>query len=258
MKIKKHFLFAVSAFSIAGCSNNSKLPLPEGDKISLNQNGIPADLVVEINREKQPMLPTVPVKKDTPKITAPVVDFSHAKNTSVPQTSAKAVASNKYDLSKNNNIQASPFSVDRKGLSTNSIVPDKLKLPIVPDKQALNSTNVKAATSPTPIPLIKPINLTPIKVIDTGKLWVAESGQTLRSTLIKWSDQDKCNLNDKWRVIWPVQVDYPIDSNLTFRGNFFEVVSKLFDLYKKADKPLYLDIYKSQCILSVTDTTNNK
>lgn len=85
MKTSKLIILAVSAISAAGCSSN-KLPLPEGDKQALNQNGIPAELALAIAKEKSRTSYTTvsnpPLNTSYPK---PVIQttgtnkFSHAK-----------------------------------------------------------------------------------------------------------------------------------------------------------------------------------
>lgn len=86
MKTSKLIILAVSAISAAGCSSN-KLPLPEGDKQALNQNGIPAELALAIAKEKSrtsyATVSNPPLNTSYPK---PVIQttgtnkFSHAKN----------------------------------------------------------------------------------------------------------------------------------------------------------------------------------
>ncbi|WP_313397390.1 toxin co-regulated pilus biosynthesis Q family protein [Acinetobacter variabilis] len=247
--------------------------MPKGERTPLNQNGIPVELALAITRENQKMIvvnkPVISPAKRTPlqknlaikpeTIKDIPTQFSHAKNGKVvvspPATSAKPVSKV--------NAASSPFTVDRAG-KTNSILPEKIKAPIVTTAPLANTkSQVNAAA-----PVIKPvsastlspkISMTPIKLnTDDAKLWVTVPGSTLRSTLVKWSADDKCSPSESWRVIWPVDIDYPMDSRLEFRGNFYEAITRLFGLYKKADQPLYIDIYKSQCILSVSDAANSK
>lgn len=277
MKIKNHFLMAFSAFSLIGCGGSSKLPMPEGNKILLNQTGIPIDLALAISNENRKVLPAAPVKSG--KI---VNDFSHAKNNSVTVANAAKTLPTKFSTKPTitNNRQVSnksknPFS----GTSgenqsvVNSIVPQKMTSPIsttvassnpvIVDKNKINSLKISplgnsknVVAAPKPI-LTTPV-LTPIKVIELPKTWLAGTGSTLKNTLLKWSERETCNSREKWEVIWPLNVDYRIDSTLSFTGSYFEAVVKIFELYKGAKIPLYVDIYKSQCIISVTDMSHNK
>lgn len=270
MKTNKLIFLAATTFTIVGCSSSNKLPMPEGERTPLNQNGIPVELALAMAKENQKMIvpakpplqvKSVPVNKPLPVVTGAKTNvstqFSHAKNNAV----SAAIASNKKTVSGNSVI--SPFAVDRAG-KTNSILSDKVKAPIVtsPPLVTTKSQPVTKVAISKPVldsQAMPKVSLTPIKVnVDNGKLWVAVPGSTLRSTLIKWSSDDKCNSSDSWNVIWPVDIDYPMDSRLEFRGNFYEAITRLFDLYKKAQQPLYIDIYKSQCILSVSSAANSK
>lgn len=274
MKINKLIVLAATAFSVVGCSS-SKLPLPEGDKTPLNQNGIPAELALAMARENQKMIspskPVNPVANVSSNVfsNAPAKtpneqakDFSHAKISNQPLNNSSVQVSKKTNTVPN--ITFSPFSSDRNTKTTNAIVSDKVKTPVIASAPLSNTVkplpkqNNVVSVAPT-VAVTTKLNMTPIKLkVDLGKEWVALPGSTLRGTLIKWSAEDKCNSTDSWKVIWPVDYDYPIDSRLSFNGNFYEVITKLFDLYKKAQQPLYIDIYKSQCILSVSSAANSK
>lgn len=273
MKINKLIFAAATAFTIVGCSSGNKLPMPEGERTPLNQNGIPVELALAMARENQKM---VVVNKPviSPAQTNSIVksvsvgagdnksqqaQFSHAKNTklavNVPVVTSKPVSGKGTALS--------PFKADRTSIN-NSIVSEKVKAPIVATAPLTNGKSETKLTTtvikPAPVSVALPkVNMTPIKLNTAdSKSWITVSGSTLRSTLVKWSAEDKCSPSESWRVIWPVDIDYPMDSRLEFKGNFYEAITRLFDLYKKAQQPLYIDIYKSQCILSVSDAANSK
>ena len=89
-----------------------------------------------------------------------------------------------------------------------------------------------------------------------GKSWLAPSGTTLREMLMKWAQDTRCEsgASAHWTVIWPVTVtDYRLDAPLTFRGSFETMLGQMFELYRTAQKPLYAEASRMQCVISVTD-----
>lgn len=120
------------------------------------------------------------------------------------------------------------------------------------------------ATPPAPVnsaPVIAPKpQLTtgqPVAPVITGKSWLAPSGTTLREMLLKWAQETRCEsgASPHWTVIWPLTVtDYRLDAPLTFRGSFESMLGQMFDLYRTAQKPLYAEASRVQCVVSVSDT----
>lgn len=96
----------------------------------------------------------------------------------------------------------------------------------------------------------------PVAPVAQGKTWLAPSGTTLREMLMKWAQETRCEsgASTHWTVIWPVSVtDYRLDAPLTFRGSFETLLGQMFDLYRTAQKPLYAEASRMQCVVSVTD-----
>lgn len=117
---------------------------------------------------------------------------------------------------------------------------------------------VKPSTPTTPVAVVKPQPLTgqPVTPVAEGKTWLAPSGTTLREMLMKWAQETRCEsgASTHWTVIWPVSVtDYRLDAPLTFRGSFETLLGQIFDLYRTAQKPLYAEASRMQCVVSVTD-----
>ncbi|WP_263064713.1 PFGI-1 class ICE element type IV pilus protein PilL2 [Dickeya dadantii] len=93
-----------------------------------------------------------------------------------------------------------------------------------------------------------------VTAAQTGPIWKADVGSTLKETLTKWAAQAKCDTNGgNWVVIWPVAVDYRIDAPLSFHGNFESVLVQIFELYRRAEKPLFAEASRMQCLVSVSD-----
>ncbi|MFP1880380.1 TcpQ domain-containing protein [Lonsdalea quercina] len=94
----------------------------------------------------------------------------------------------------------------------------------------------------------------PIAPLPVGQTWRAELGSTLKETLTGWATKAPCSNGGSWVVIWPVALDYRIEAPLMFHGNFESVMVQVFDLYRKADKPLFAEANRIQCLISVSDS----
>ncbi|ELZ7258509.1 type IV pilus biogenesis lipoprotein PilL, partial [Shigella sonnei] len=126
------------------------------------------------------------------------------------------------------------------------------------------SSSTPAAT-PTPTgSTVKSIPLmtgTPVKPVSQGKEWRAPAGTTLRENIIKWAEETKCEsmASTHWMVIWPLSVtDYRLDAPLMFRGSFESAMEQVFELYRTAQKPLYAQASRMQCIITVSDTRDGR
>ena len=129
----------------------------------------------------------------------------------------------------------------------------------------VKSTTAAVTTAPlqTPAPAVRPQPVTgqPVAPVVEGKSWLAPSGTTLREMLMKWAQDTRCEsgASTQWTVIWPVSVtDYRLDAPLTFRGSFETMLGQMFDLYRTAQKPLYAEASRMQCVVSVSDTPDGR
>ncbi|EBR8573693.1 hypothetical protein DOV67_19310, partial [Salmonella enterica subsp. enterica serovar Java] len=93
---------------------------------------------------------------------------------------------------------------------------------------------------------------TPVKALPSGPEWKAAAGITLQETLTAWADKADCPNGGHWVVIWQTPVDYRIEAPLTFRGSFESALDQVFDLYRPAEKRLYAEANRAQCLVSVT------
>ncbi|WP_210525901.1 TcpQ domain-containing protein [Pantoea ananatis] len=94
----------------------------------------------------------------------------------------------------------------------------------------------------------------PVTPPATGQTWRAEPGTTLKEALTAWTAKAPCANGGNWVLIWPVTLDYRIDAPLVFHGNFESVLVQVFDLYRHAEKPLFAEANRIQCLVSVSDT----
>ncbi|EBO4819291.1 hypothetical protein DOF42_23865 [Salmonella enterica] len=103
----------------------------------------------------------------------------------------------------------------------------------------------------------KPLTATPVAApvaaVPGGPEWRAAVGSTLKESLTEWAGKADCVGGGHWVVIWQTSTDYPIDAPLVFKGNFETALVQVFDLYKNADKPLFPEANRLQCLVSVTD-----
>ncbi|EDT6887176.1 hypothetical protein C8741_000265 [Salmonella enterica subsp. enterica serovar Braenderup] len=113
------------------------------------------------------------------------------------------------------------------------------------------ATPVKPATATAAV--AKPLTGTPVTVVASGPEWKAVAGSTLKESLTDWAGKADCSSGGHWVVIWQTSTDYRIDAPLVFKGNFESALVQVFDLYKKADKPLFAEASRLQCLVSVTD-----
>ncbi|WP_448511486.1 PFGI-1 class ICE element type IV pilus protein PilL2 [Photorhabdus laumondii] len=94
---------------------------------------------------------------------------------------------------------------------------------------------------------------TPVATVPIGNIWRAETGTTLRGTLERWANTTDCPVGGHWVVVWSSPTDYRIDAPLMFKGNFESLLVQVFDLYRQAEKPLFAEVSRLQCLISVSD-----
>lgn len=138
------------------------------------------------------------------------------------------------------------------------VSPVKAPTSVKNDKPSPNFTG-SSVVVPS-VPAAKPVFTPgmPVSAVPSGQLWRAEVGSTLKETLTRWAGTAKCDNGGNWVVIWPVSLDYRIDAPLTFNGNFESVLVQVFGLYRQADKPLYAEASRMQCLVSVSDQPGRK
>lgn len=102
---------------------------------------------------------------------------------------------------------------------------------------------------------------TPPSIIIPSKpdpIWTLSKGSTLKSASMQWIKQPDAQCTPSttgyWHINWNTQgVNYPIDADLRFTGSFQQAITALFELYKDAEKPLYVSGYEHQCLIIVSD-----
>ncbi|ECQ3654451.1 hypothetical protein FY673_24040 [Salmonella enterica] len=117
-------------------------------------------------------------------------------------------------------------------------------------------TSVVSTASPASAPALSTpapkLIGTPVKALPSGPEWKAAAGTTLQESLTAWAEKADCPNGGHWVVIWQAPVDYRIEAPLTFRGSFESALDQVFDLYRPAEKRLYAEANRVQCLVSVT------
>lgn len=115
--------------------------------------------------------------------------------------------------------------------------PINVKTPPVKTLQA-NTGTTGETTHTDPIPVPKP----------PKQVWNATGGSTLRGTMETWSSRAG------WTLRWEADdLNYPIDVAFQIEGQFTDVVSTTFDLYKTARRPFRVTLYAPQHLMVVTE-----
>lgn len=83
--------------------------------------------------------------------------------------------------------------------------------------------------------------------------WNILPGTTLKSGLEVWAAKERCSAPGVtyWGVIWLTSVNYRVDAPLMFNGDFKQAITSLFELYSRAQIPLYITFHKNQCLITV-------
>nr|EKM0439562.1 TcpQ domain-containing protein [Cronobacter turicensis] len=105
------------------------------------------------------------------------------------------------------------------------------------------------------LPVTPPVRIKPVEAKPVLRTWQIERGSTLRQGYEQWASQELCPPGKpKWTVRWDTSTNYPIDYTLTFKAaNFEEATAKLFDLWHRAQVPLFVSGYRQQCLIVVSD-----
>lgn len=112
----------------------------------------------------------------------------------------------------------------------------------------------KTVINPTTSNSAQPVTTSHSQVAPT-RMWKIEKGTTLKAGYADWVSKETCpSGKGKWVLRWEAETDYPIDYPLMFSSkNFEDATSQLFNLYQKAQAPLYVSGYRNQCLIVISD-----
>lgn len=131
-----------------------------------------------------------------------------------------------------------------------------LKTPVIPKVTEGNKPVIPAPSTP-PLKTDPVVKVVPVaRPAPVLKTWKIEKGTTLKAGYMAWASKETCPADKgKWSVRWETDTDYPIDYPLSFTSNGFEDATRqLFNLYQKAQAPLYVSGYRSQCLIIISDS----
>lgn len=104
----------------------------------------------------------------------------------------------------------------------------------------------------TPTPTAAKAEVQPLPAV---RIWKIERGTTLRQGYEQWVSHETCQSDKpKWTVRWDTGTNYPIDYTLTFQAASFEdATAQLFNLWHRAQVPLFVSGYRQQCLVVISD-----
>jgi hypothetical protein len=78
--------------------------------------------------------------------------------------------------------------------------------------------------------------------------WHATAGTTLSHILQEWSSKEG------WEMRWESELlDYPIEAPFSMVGQYLDVLTRTFELYKDAKRPFKVEVYPSQKLVVVQE-----
>jgi len=275
--MKKIILAAMSAGILSGCSSSPPLATPKGDFEDLNTDITtllpPVQAVYAGAKSVPKSLPLSPnhgmeiAKSVTSKNVTKESGFKPiVKPTSVPSskpnkstelkvpvvpvaTTAKnsdtvTIGKSQGGSLSNKTSPRNPFADAKNASLTNSLTNNLLKSETLTDPKKDNKQSSVIQTKVVPTqPILKS--------------WGIKKGMSLQSAYTEWVSKEKCTLAKGWEIRWETETDYPIDYPLTFSAvNFEDATNQLFKLYRKATIPLYVNGYRNQCLIIVSDKNN--
>lgn len=107
-------------------------------------------------------------------------------------------------------------------------------------------TPASVAVEPQPVVIKK--QQAPERVVAPVPVWLAPTGSTLHKTVAEWAAKEQ------YTVLWEAgDLDYPIVSPLSFKGNFEEAITQIFKLYEKAERSFSVQGWRAQRLIKITE-----
>jgi Toxin co-regulated pilus biosynthesis protein Q len=92
------------------------------------------------------------------------------------------------------------------------------------------------------------VEVEPVVKAEPLPAWSAQAGTTLRQTIEGWSHKQG------WDVRWESELlDYPIEGTFSMIGEYLDVITRTFELYKDAKRPFKVEVYPSQKLVVVKE-----
>lgn len=260
--MKRIILAAISAGILSGCSSAPPLATPKGEFVDMNTDitsllphSEPVYTGAKIANVTNPSLITIGAKTGSKDV--PVSRKNDVVNSGgVLTTKSKSKVVPDKPVQKATSVPLKGFDapvVTIASNATSSNLPKTvLNVPASGRNPFSRSDSVKPLTSIASKPSIP---VATVKIAPVMKVWKIEKGTTLKSGFTEWVSKETCPKGKgKWLLRWETDTDYPIDYPLSFSSkNFEDATSKLFNLYQKAQAPLYVSGYRNQCLIVISD-----
>ncbi|UEG17813.1 TcpQ domain-containing protein [Pantoea ananatis] len=215
----------------------------------LARNPFTGDVVTPSGLKPQSLsVPSPVLQQSQSSVTSGSLPVSSQKPASLASAGTAAAA---HTTAQQNPVVITPTAVKTKALPLATVNATPKASSVVHQQPSTAVTPAPAADSRI-VPTYS--TGTPVTPPATGQTWRAEPGTTLKEALTAWTAKAPCANGGNWVLIWPVALDYRIDAPLVFHGNFESVLVQVFDLYRHAEKPLFAEANRIQCLVSVSDT----
>lgn len=265
--MKKLILAAMSAGILSGCSTAPPLATPKGEFVDMNTDITsllprtePIYTGAKIANVISPSLTTVGAKKGNMEI--PVSGKKEADKKAVVNSGLLLTTKPKEKIAPDKSLQKTT-PVQLKGFDTPVVTVAQKTAPGNTTKNVspvqASGRNPFSTTNPikplTSVASKPSVTVVPVKIAPVMKVWEIKKGTTLITGFTEWMVKEKCPAGDgKWKLQRLTDTDYPIDYLLRFTAkNFEDVTSQLFDLYRRAQAPLYVSGYRNQCLIVISD-----
>lgn len=236
---------SIVVLTLGACASTPRLEFPSGNKSAR----IPLNVPVPPPQQLQPPsaanattgilaqpVTTVPAKTES--VQTPATDPDMAKQL-LAQDAAKVIQKPP--------AKASAMTIDK----------DKKPDAIAQQDGAKTTTGKEEIVLPVKTEVVKQVTArvtsdvvemeSAVKV-EPLPVWSAQAGTTLRQTIEGWSHKQG------WDVRWESELlDYPIEGTFSMIGEYLDVITRTFELYKDAKRPFKVEVYPSQKLVVVKE-----
>ncbi|MHB9331424.1 toxin co-regulated pilus biosynthesis Q family protein [Phytobacter ursingii] len=278
--MNKLILAAMSAGILSGCSSAPPLATPKGKFVDINTDitsllphSEPVYTGAKIASVASPLLSTNGVRNGNKDVLVSGKKEADKNN---------VVSSDQLLTAKSKEIAASDKSVSKTSpvsqKGSNTPILTAARKDVLKEVQKAAPGNGSKSVSPAPLTPVTPVSgrnpfsggepvkpiptlvskpilpVVPVIKVPVMKVWKIDQGTTLKNGFDQWVLNQICSAGKKWTVRWETDTDYPIDYPLSFSSASFEdATSQLFNLYRTAQSPLYVNGYRNQCLIVITD-----
>jgi type IV pili sensor histidine kinase/response regulator len=236
---------SVVVLTLGACASTPTLEFPSGNKSAR----IPLNVQMPAPQQLQPQ----PATKDTPGILAQPVTPAPANTEPVQTPGADP------DMAKKLLAQDAAKVIGKPPAKAGATPTDKDKKPdaIAQQDDVKANTGKEEIVLPVKTELVKQataqvksdvVEVEPVVKVEPLPAWSAQAGTTLRQTIEGWSHKQG------WDVRWESELlNYPIEETFSMIGEYLDVITRTFELYKDAKRPFKVEVYPSQKLVVVKE-----